>query len=115
MQEYMKQARVQFPQFNAPWRRNDTDQLRQRFRAGERIGDIAADLQRSPNGVRMKLMGMGEIFGYLGRDGQDWTDTEDERLCRFFSQGYDAQEIAQLLGRRKKDVKARFLEIPATE
>lgn len=111
MNEFIRQAKAQFQDFNAPWKRETADELRERFRAGERIDDIAQDLQRSPGGVRMKLIGMGEIFGFLGRDGQEWSDSEDERLCRFFSQGYDTGEIARMLGRRKEDVRKRYLNL----
>ena len=94
--------------FNQPWKLADMRQVRELFLSGVRIPEIAERVRRSDRAVRIKLMGMGELNGYLGRDGMAWETREDDRLLRFFSQGYNVQEIAGLMGRRKKDIQKRI-------
>lgn len=83
-------------------------QIRELFVSGVRIPEIAETVRRSDRAVRIKLMGMGELCCYLGRDGMPWETIEDDRLLRYFSQGYNVQEIASLMGRRKLDIQKRL-------
>jgi len=101
-------VKAKFPRFNQPWKRADMDYVRNLFGMGVRIPEIATMAQRTERAVRLKLMGMGEINGYLCRDGQAWLPSEDDRMLRFVSQDYTVPQIATLMGRRKLDIRRRL-------
>ena len=94
-----------YPQFNKPWRLEEMSRIRRLFvEEGERIETIAARMQRTEKAIRLKLMAMGEINGFLGREGTPWTEPDTDRMLRFYEQGYTLDEISRFLGRRKRDV-----------
>lgn len=97
---------AKYPHFNKPWRLEEMKRIRALFvEDGVRIATIAVQMQRTEKAIRLKLMGMGEIYGFLGREGTPWSEEDRRRMIRFFEQGYPEEDIARFLGRRRKDVR----------
>ena len=95
-----------YPHFNKPWKIEEMRQIRTLFvDEGKRIADIALCMQRTEKAIRLKLMAMGEIHGFLAREGTQWNENDIERMVRFYEQDYSLEEISRFLGRRKRDVK----------
>lgn len=100
-----------YPHFNKPWKLEEMRRIRELFvEEGKRTYEIAIEMQRTEKAIRLKLMAMGEIYGFLGREGTPWTEEDSARMYRFYDQGYSLDEIARFLGRRKRDVKEKIDE-----
>lgn len=102
--------RAEHPHFYEFWDIRDMKTVRELFLSGMRIETIADAVGRTPQGVRKKLMGMGEIHCAHGREDQPWTFDEEMRLQRLLGQGYSVGEAARLMGRRGKEVRDHIRE-----
>ena len=102
--------RAEHPHFYEFWTFQDMNRIRQLFVEGMRIEAIADAIGRTAQGVRKKLMGMGEITCARGREGQPWTYDEEIRLNRLLGQGYSVGETARLIGRNKAEIRQHLTE-----
>lgn len=103
--------RAEHPHFYEFWTINDMNRVREYFLGGMRIEAIADATGRTPQGIRKKLMGMGEIVCARGREGQPWTYDEEIRLNRMLTQGYSVGELTRLIGRKKKEIQSHIMEM----
>lgn len=103
--------RAEHPHFYEFWSLRDMNSIRDLFLGGMRIEAIADAVGRTPQGVRKKLMGMGEIVCARGREGQPWTYDEEFRLHRLLTQGYSVGELSRLIGRKKEEIRSHILEM----
>ena len=105
--------RAEHPHFYEFWSLKDMNMVRDLFLGGMRVEAIADAVGRTPQGVKKKLMGMGEIVCSRGREGQPWTYDEEIRLNRMLSQGYSVGEITRLIGRKKQEIQSHIMEMEA--
>lgn len=103
--------RAEHPHFYEFWNFKEMNTVRELFLGGMRIEAIADAVGRTPQGVRKKLMGMGEIVCARGREAQPWTFDEEVRLNRMLMQGYSVGELSRLIGRKKKEIQSHVLEM----
>ena len=103
--------RSEHPHFYEFWSLKDMNRVRELFLGGMRIDAIADATGRTLQGVRKKLMGMGEIVCARGREGQPWTYDEELRLDRLLMHGYSVGEISRLIGRKKQEIQEHLLEM----
>lgn len=105
--------RAEHPHFYEFWTFQDMNRMRELFLDGMRIDEIARVIGRTPQGVRKKLMSMGEICCFRGREGQPWSFDEELRLQRMLGQGYSTSETARLIGRKSDEILAHLKEAAA--
>ena len=103
--------RAEHPHFYEFWSMKEMNDIREFFLGGMRIEAIADAVGRTPQGVRKKLMGMGEICCARGREGQPWTYDEELRLNRMLMQGYSVGELSRLIGRKKQEIQSHIMEM----
>lgn len=96
--------------FNEAWTTQEKEVVKELFRDGNRIEEIARLQGRTRNAIRIRLTQEGEIAPYLSRREQAWTEEEIERLGRFHSQGYSPNECAKMLGRLSHEARAKLIE-----
>lgn len=106
----LEEIRKDAARFNEAWTKEERDQVCQLFRDGKRVEEIAGTLHRTVNAIRIKLLDAGEINQFLSRRDQPWTEQEEERLGRFYSQGYPVAACARLLGRLLNETKDKLVE-----
>ena len=109
-EEQMEKLHEQSARFNEAWTEVEKQSVCRLFQKGKRVDEIAQMQGRTVNAIRIKLVQAGEIAPYLSRRGQSWTEQEEERAGRFYSQGYSVAECAKLLGRRKIEAEDKLIE-----
>ena len=107
----MEKLRSEAGRFNEAWTADEKNVVCELFRDGKRVDEIARMQGRTTNAIRIKLVQAGEIAPYLSRQKQPWTEEETDRLGRFYSQGYGLAACAKLLGRVRREVEDKLIEI----
>lgn len=114
-EERMAEIKQEASRFNEAWTKEERENVCESFRNGMRIEEIAAEVHRTVNAIRIKLMEAGELVKALSRRGEPWNEAEVERLGRFYSQGYSAAGCAKLLGRLRSEADEKLVEIGLLE
>ena len=109
--EQTQRIRETAARFNEPWTLEEENSVREMFRDGKRVEEIALVQGRTRNAIRIRLTEAGEIAPHMSRRNQPWTEEETERLGRFYSQGYTIASCAKLLGRIRREAEDRLIEI----
>lgn len=107
----LEEIKREASRFNEPWTKEERENVLEMFRNGMRVEEIAGTVHRTVNAIRIKLMEAGELVKALSRRGEPWTEEEENRLGRFYSQGYSIAGCAKLLGRLRGEAADKLVEI----
>lgn len=113
--EQLEEIRQRACRFNEPWTKEERQAVITLFQDGKSVEQIAMLQGRTHNAIRIKLIQAGEIALHLSRKGKPWTEEEVDRLGRFHSQGYPIEGCANYLGRLRRDVEKKLIEIGLLE
>ena len=113
--EQLEAIRQKAGRFNEPWTKKEKEAVISQFQDGKSVEQIALMQGRTNNAIRIKLIQAGEIAPYLSQKDKPWTEEEVERLGRFHSQGYPLEGCANYLGRLRRDVEEKLIEIGLLE
>ena len=113
--EQLEEIRQRACRFNEPWTKEERQTVITLFQDGKSVEQIAMLQGRTHNAIRITLIQAGEIALHLSRKGKPWTEEEVDRLGRFHSQGYPIEGCANYLGRLRRDVEKKLIEIGLLE
>ena len=113
--EQIEAIRQKAGRFNEPWTKEEKEAVIAQFQDGKSVEQIALMQGRTNNAIRIKLIQAGEIAPHLSQKDKPWTEEEVERLGRFYSQGYPLAGCANYLGRLRRDVEEKLIDIGLLE
>ena len=113
--EQLVAIRQKAGRFNEPWTKEEKEAVIAQFQDGKSVEQIALMQGRTNNAIRIKLIQAGEIAPHLSQRDKPWSEEEVERLGRFYSQGYPLAGCANYLGRLRRDVEEKLIEIGLLE
>ena len=100
-----------YAKFNEPWTADETDELRQMAADGVTRADMAAQLGRSPNAIKMKLQSLGL---YVPKPAaKPWTPEDEHLLVKLYREGISFAELASLFGRTEGAILRRLILLRA--
>lgn len=104
-----EKMRERFARFNEPWTPDEEEELR--ALATEKVprDEMAAQLQRTPNSIRMKLKSMGLYEPKPA--GRPWTEADDDTLVNRFLEGATFAQLAKDLGRSENAIVSRLVHL----
>lgn len=108
-QEEYDRIKSQYAKFNEPWQSSEVDELKTMATDCIPLGDIAIQLQRTPNSVKMKLRSLGL---YTPRPAsRPWSADDEAKLIRMYNDDVPFEEIAGEFGRSVKAVISRLVQL----
>lgn len=106
MEEYNR-IKSQYAKFNEPWQTSEVEELKTMATDGVPMGNIAIQLQRTPNSVKMKLRSLGL---YTPKpSSRPWTPDDEAKLIRMYNDDIPFEDIAQEFGRSVSAVVSRLV------
>lgn len=106
MEEYNK-IKSRYSKFNEPWQSSEVEELESMAADGVPLGDIATQLQRTPNSVKMKMRSLGL---YTPRpQPKPWSPDDEARLIKLYNDDVPFEEIAAEFGRSVGAVVSRLV------
>ena len=109
--EQYGEMKQRYDRFNEPWSVDEVAELRQMAADNVPRGEMAAQLGRSPNAVRMKLQALGL---YVPKpSGRPWTEEEEEKLLAMYRTGAAFADIATAFGRSERAILTRLVRLRA--
>ena len=106
MEEYNR-IRSQYAKFNEPWQASEVEELKTMATDGVPMGNIAIQLQRTPNSVKMKLRSLGL---YTPKpSSRPWTPDDEAKLIRMYNDDIPFEDIVQEFGRSVSAVVSRLV------
>jgi len=108
-QEEFDRLKGQYAKFNEPWQSDEIGELKSMAEDNIPIKDMSEQLQRTPNGIRMKLKALGL---YTPRAvPRPWKEAEDRSLVSMYNDNVPFEEIAKSLGRSEKAIVSRLVNL----
>lgn len=108
-QEEYDRIKSQYAKFNEPWQSSEVDELKTMATDCIPLGNIAIQLQRTPNSVKMKLRSLGL---YTPRPAsRPWSADDEAKLIRMYNDDVPFEEIAGEFGRSVKAVISRLVQL----
>ncbi len=108
-QEEFDRIKGQYAKFNEPWETTEVEELKAMAADQIPIEEIAVQLQRTPNSVKMKLKALGLYFPKPAPNA--WTNDEESKLIELYSKDIPFEEIAEELGRSINAVVSRLVRL----
>ncbi|MBO5581447.1 MAG: hypothetical protein J5948_02920 [Bacteroidales bacterium] len=109
--EQYGEMKQRYDRFNEPWSVDEMAELRQMAADNVPRGEMAAQLGRSPNAVRMKLQALGL---YVPKPSvRPWTEEEEEKLLAMYRTGAAFADIATAFGRSERAILTRLVRLRA--
>ena len=108
IEEYNR-IKSQYAKFNEPWQSSEVDELKTMATDGAPLGNIAIQLQRTPNSVKMKLRSLGL---YTPKpSSKPWSSDDESRLIQLYNDEVPFEEIADEFGRSVRAVVSRLVHL----
>ena len=105
------EMKTRFPRFNEPWSQEETDYLREMAEMNYPHSQMATELERSPNSIKMKLKSLGL---YTPKPSpKPWTEDDDRRLVALYLEDYSFQDLAAIFSRSENAVISRLVRLRA--
>ena len=82
IEEYNR-IKSQYSKFNEPWQSSEVEELRMMTTDGIPLGDIALQLQRTPNSVKMKLRSLGLYTPKPAS--KPWSTDDEAKLVQLYN------------------------------
>lgn len=110
-EDQFKQIRTTYPRFNEPWLNEEVEELREMAVDGISRDDMAMQLQRTPNSVRLKLKALGL---YVPKPTPPrWTKDEDQALVEMYNDGEPFEDMSARFDRSVNAVITRLVHLRA--
>ena len=109
--EQYEAMKARFAKFNEPWTENEVAELRRMAADGLPRADMATQLGRSPNAVKLKLQSLGL---YVPKPAaRPWTPLDDDALVEMYCDGASFATLAATFGRSENAVITRLVHLRA--
>ena len=100
-----------YAKFNEPWTADEAEELRQMAIDGVPRVEMAAQLGRSPNAIKMKLQSLGL---YVPKPAaKPWTPEDERLLVKLYREGISFAELASVFGRTEGAILRRLIRLRA--
>ena len=100
-----------YAKFNEPWTADEAEELGQMAADGVTRADMAAQLGRSPNAIKMKLQSLGL---YVPKPAaKPWTPEDEHTLVKLYRDGISFAELAAVFGRTEGAILRRLILLRA--
>ena len=100
-----------YPRFNEPWSQEETEYLREMAGMDYPHSQMATELERSPNSIKMKLKALGL---YIPKPSpKPWTEEDDRRLVALYLEDYSFSDLACIFGRSENAIISRLVRLRA--
>lgn len=110
-QEAFDALKSKYARLGESWTKEETKELEEMWAAGVKIEDMSNQLQRTPNGIRKRLIALGIIIPNPAP--KPWTEENDKSLVAAFNEGKGFDEMATTFGRSEKSIIARLVRLRA--
>ena len=109
--EQFADLKSRYAKFNEPWTAEEAEELRQMAADGVTRADMAAQLGRSPNAIKMKLQSLGL---YVPKPAaKPWTPEDEHALVKLYRDGVSFAELAAVFGRTEGAILRRLILLRA--
>ena len=98
-----------YAKFNEPWMDSDVSELKAMAERGETLESISAQLGRTPNAIRLKLIALGLLEKKPAA--RAWSPEDDSALVASYEAGEEFEEMAERFGRSVRAVVARLVHL----
>ena len=106
IEEYNR-IKSQYAKFNEPWQSSEVEELRMMTTDGIPLGNIALQLQRTPNSVKMKLRSLGL---YTPKPvSKPWSTDDEAKLVQLYNDDVPFDQIAEVCGRSVRAIISRLV------
>ena len=100
-----------YAKFNEPWTADEAEELRQMAADGLARAEMATQLGRSPNAIKMKLQSLGL---YVPKPAaKPWTPEDEHSLVKLYRDGVPFAELATIFGRTEGAILRRLIRLRA--
>ena len=100
-----------YAKFNEPWTADEAEELRQMAADGVTRTDMAAQLGRSPNAIKMKLQSLGL---YIPKPAaKPWTPEDEHSMVKLYRDGVPFAELAAAFSRTERAILSRLIRLRA--
>ena len=100
-----------YAKFNEPWTADEVDELRRMAADGVPRAEMAEQLGRTPNAIRMKLQSLGL---YVPKPAaKPWTPLDDDALVKLYREGASFTTLAATFGRSDNAILKRLILLRA--
>ena len=108
-QEAFDRIKSNYSKFNEPWQGSEIEELKTMAADQVPFEQIANQLQRTPNSVKMKLKTLG-LYTPKPMPGT-WSSDDEARLIEMYNDDLPFEDIAQELGRSVSAVVTRLVHL----
>ena len=106
LEEYNR-IKSQYAKFNEPWQSSEVDELKTMTADGVPLGNIALQLQRTPNSVKMKLRSLGLYTPKPAS--KPWSTDDEAKLVQLYNDDVPLDQIAEVFGRSVRAIISRLV------
>lgn len=106
IEEYNR-IKSQYAKFNEPWQSSEVEELRMMTTDGIPLGNIALQLQRTPNSVKMKLRSLGLYTPKPAS--KPWSTDDEAKLVQLYNDDVPLDQIAEVFGRSVRAIISRLV------
>lgn len=106
LEEYNR-IKSQYAKFNEPWQSSEVDELKTMTADGVPLGNIALQLQRTPNSVKMKLRSLGLYTPKPAS--KPWSTDDEAKLVQLYNDDVPFDQIAEVFGRSVRAIISRLV------
>ena len=100
-----------YAKFNEPWTEEEAEELRQMAADGVARAEMAAQLGRSHNAIKLKLQSLGL---YVPKPAaKPWTPEDERLLVKLYREGISFAELASVFGRTEGAILSRLIRLRA--
>ena len=109
--EQYSDLKGRYAKFNEPWTEEEAEELRQMAADGVARAEMAAQLGRSPNAIKLKLQSLGL---YVAKPAaRPWTPADEAELVRRDRDGAAVATLAAAVGRTERAILSRLIRLRA--
>ena len=109
--EQYSDLKGRYAKFNEPWTEEEAEELRQMAADGVGRAEMAAQLGRSPNAIKLKLQSLGL---YVPKPAaKPWTPEDERLLVKLYREGISFAELASVFGRTEGAILSRLIRLRA--
>ena len=106
LEEYNR-IKSQYAKFNEPWQSSEVDELKTMTADGVPLGNIALQLQRTPNSVKMTLRSLGLYTPKPAS--KPWSTDDEAKLVQLYNDDVPFDQIAEVFGRSVRAIISRLV------
>ena len=108
-QEAYDALKARFPRLNEPWTADEIAVLTQMNGIDIPVDEIAEQLGRTPNSIRLKLRSLGLL--QVKPASRPWTEHEEKTIVEMYNSGISFEEMSDKTGRSIKAIISRLVRL----